>query len=156
MNFYDSGDILTGDMIAQFENDLNLSLPSDYKSFMLKVNGGTPEDDWMFSFVDSANGELNNSDLRELFVFYNEVNDNYDDIIRIYKSMVSEKLISPLYFPIGDDSGGNPICINLSDDEYGAVFYCDHELENAETGFLLSSKIANSFEDFLELLCPLE
>ena len=96
MNFYDSGDILTGDMIAQFENDLNLSLPSDYKSFMLKVNGGTPEDDWMFSFVDSANGELNNSDLRELFVFYNEVNDNYDDIIRIYKSMVSEKLISPL------------------------------------------------------------
>ncbi|MBR2886317.1 MAG: SMI1/KNR4 family protein [Clostridia bacterium] len=62
MNFYDSGDILTGDMIAQFENDLNLSLPSDYKSFMLKVNGGTPEDDWMFSFVDSANGELNNSD----------------------------------------------------------------------------------------------
>lgn len=156
MNFYDSGDILTGDMIAQFENDLNLSLPSDYKSFMLKVNGGTPEDDWMFSFVDVANGELNNSDLRELFVFYNEVNDNYDDIIRIYKSMVSEKLISHLYFPIGDDSGGNPICINLSDDEYGAVFYCDHELEDAETGFLLSSKIANSFADFLELLCPLE
>ena len=58
MKFYDSGDILTDGMIAQFEKDLNLSLPSDYKSFMIRVNGGTPEDDWVFSFVDVANGEL--------------------------------------------------------------------------------------------------
>lgn len=99
-----------------------------------------------------TNNKGNSSDLRELFVFYKGNNTNSDDIIRIYKSMVGEQCIPAFFLPIGDDSGGNPICMSLLGDEYGAVFFCDHELENKETGFLATSKIADSFTDFINEL----
>ena len=131
-------------------------LPSDYKDFMMKDNGGTPEEDLAFSFIDVTTNSTNNSDIRELFVFYeDEDNDNFDDIVRIYNSMVNENLIPPFFLPIGDDSGGNPICMNLSENEYGSVWFCDHELENKDTGFLASSKIADSFTGFLSALYKL-
>ncbi len=150
MELYDFGKKLTKDSLEHFEKKLGFSLPSDYKDFMLEDNGGTPEEDLAFSFIDVTTNSTNNSDLREFFVLYeDEDNDNFDDILRIYNSMVSEKLIPPFFLPIGDDSGGNPICMNLSEDEYGSILFCDHELENKDTGFLASSKIANSFTEFL-------
>ena len=153
MDLYDSGQKLTKDIIKRFENILGLSLPDDYKEFMMKTNGGTPEEDLAYGFIDVVTNKTNDSDLRELFVFYeDEENDNFDDIMRIYKSMVNEKLIPPFFFPIGDDSGGDPLCMNLSQEEYGSIWFCDHELENSETGFLAASKIANSFTEFLDLL----
>lgn len=114
------------------------------------------EEDLAFSFIDVTTNSTNNSDIRELFVFYeDEDNDNFDDIVRIYNSMVNENLIPPFFLPIGDDSSGNPICMNLSENEYGSVWFCDHELENKDTGFLASSKIADSFTGFLSALYKL-
>lgn len=150
MKLYDSGKKLTKGSLERFEKMLGFSFPSDYKYFMIENNGGTPEEDLAFSFIDVTTNNANNSDLRELFVLYeDENNDNFDDILHIYNSMVSEKLIPPFFLPIGADSGGNPICMNLSEDEYGSILFCDHELENKDTGFLASSKIANSFTEFL-------
>ena len=146
MKLYDSGKKLTKDSLERFEKMLGKFLPSDYKDFMMKDNGGTPEEDLAFSFIDVTTNSTNNSDIRELFVFYeDEDNDNFDDIVRIYNSMVNENLIPPFFLPIGDDSGGNPICMN----------FCDHELENKDTGFLASSKIADSFTGFLSALYKL-
>lgn len=156
MKFYDSGKRLTKDSLKRFEKMLGKSLPSDYKNFMMKNNGGTPEEDLSFSFIDVATNSTNNSDIRELFVFYDdEHNDNFDDIVRIYNSMVNENLIPSFFLPIGDDSGGNPICMNLSENEYGSIWFCDHELENKDTGFLVFSKIADSFTEFLSALYKL-
>ena len=156
MKLYDSGEKLTKGSLERFEKILGKSLPSDYRDFMMKDNGGTPEEDLAFSFIDVTTNSTNNSDIRELFVFYeDEDNDNFDDIGRIYNSMVNENLIPPYFLPIGDDSGGNPICMNLSENEYGSVWFCDHELENKDTGFLASSKIADSFTGFLSALYKL-
>ncbi len=158
MRLYDSGSHLAKNDFKKIEKELDLSLPSDYKEFMLQVNGGTPEEDLIFRFTDVVTKKVNNSDLRELFVFYfdEEKNeDSFDDILRIYNSMVAEQLIPPFFLPIGDDSGGNPICINLSNDDYGAILFCDHELENTDTGFLAASKIADDFTEFLKGLYPL-
>ena len=156
MKFYDSGEQVTKDCIERFEKKMGLSFPIDYKAFMMQVNGGTPEEDLVFNFIDVITNKTNSSDLRELFVFYEEQeDDSFDDIYRIYNTMVEEKTIPHFFLPIGDDSGGNPICMNLSKNEYGSIWFCDHELENKETGYLASSKIANSFTEFLDRLFPL-
>lgn len=156
MKLYDSGKQLTNQDLCYLEEALGQTLPTDYKEFMLEANGGTPEEDLAFNYTDVTTNKSNDTDLRELFVLYEEEqNDAYDDILRIYNSMVAEKLIPPFFLPIGDDSGGNPICMNLSQEEYGSVWFCDHELENKDNGFLATSKIANSFTDFLNGLYQL-
>ncbi|MBO4697911.1 MAG: SMI1/KNR4 family protein [Lachnospiraceae bacterium] len=157
MKFIKSGDKLTEGKLAQFESEVGWAFPSDYKEFMLNNNGGAPEDCLVFSFEDIVSGKENNSDLREFFTVFDENCSNYTsylDIVRIYKSMTGEEIIPPFFLPIGDDSGGNPICLNLAEEEYGAVFFCDHELENQDTGFLASSKIADSFTEFMSMLKP--
>lgn len=156
MKFYDSGKQLTGQDLSDLEDALGQTLPADYKDFMLKANGGTPKEDLAFNYSDVTTNRSNDTDLRELFILYKEEhNDAFDDILRIYNSMVDEKLIPPFFLPIGDDSGGNPICMNLFQEEYGSVWFCDHELENMDTGFLATSKVANSFTDFINSLYPL-
>lgn len=40
--------------------------------------------------------------------------------------------------------------------KYGSILFCDHEIENKDTGFLATSKIANNFTEFLEGLYTLE
>lgn len=98
MKLYDSGEKLTKGSLERFEKMLGKSLPSDYKDFMMKDNGGTLEEDLAFSFIDVTTNSTNNSDIRELFVFYeDEDNDNFDDIVRIYNSMVNENLIPPFF-----------------------------------------------------------
>lgn len=68
MKLYDSGEKLTKGSLERFEKILGKSLPSDYKDFMMKDNGGTPEEDLAFSFIDVTTNSTNNSDIRELFV----------------------------------------------------------------------------------------
>lgn len=63
MKLYDSGEKLTKGSLERFEKMLGKSLPSDYKDFMMKDNGGTPEEDLAFSFIDVTTNSTNNSDV---------------------------------------------------------------------------------------------
>jgi hypothetical protein len=51
--------------------------------------------------------------------------------------------------PIGDDPGGNLICMCINRENYGKIYFCDHELEDPETGFIIMSDIAKSFSAFI-------
>lgn len=156
MKLYDSGQQLTQESLTRFEEALGQRLPSDYKDFMMEANGGTPEEDLVYSFVDVVTDRTNESDVRELLVIYdNQVDDNWDDILRIHTTMVEEGTIPPHFLPIATDSGGNLLCMSLRKDDYGSVWFCDHELEDRETGFLAASRIADSFSEFLRVLHPL-
>lgn len=152
MELYDCGGKITEKVIQNFEEKLGFKLPSDYKEFILINNGGTPTDDLVYDFIDSVTESNNSSDIREFFVFYNGETDNYDDAMGIYSSMIDEGVIDKTFFPIGDDSGGNTLCICVSENDYGSIFFCDHELENKDTGYLVSSKIASSFTEFINML----
>lgn len=59
MKLYDSGEKLTKGSLERFEKMLGKSLPSDYKDFMMKDNGGTPEEDLAFSFIDVTTNSTN-------------------------------------------------------------------------------------------------
>jgi cell wall assembly regulator SMI1 len=146
----DSGEMLTESTIAEFERQFGITLPHDYKAFMLQNNGGTPEEDWAFDFIDITTNTKTGSDIQSFFVIYNEETYRDDDLRKSYRILQENGEVPAGILPIGDDPGGNLICISVSDKNYGEVFFCDHELEYPETGYMVMSVIAKSFTEFID------
>ena len=48
MKLVEVGEKLSSKDIKEMEGELNLSFPKDYKDFLLKTNGGMPEDEVEF------------------------------------------------------------------------------------------------------------
>jgi cell wall assembly regulator SMI1 len=150
MKLLDSGKQLNTDIIVSFEKQLNVRLPQDYKDFLLKNNGGMPEEDWAFDFIDIATNTKTSSGIQSFFVIYDEETNNDDDLRKSCRILQENEEVPVGTLPIGDDPGGNLICISVSDNNYGEVFFCDHELEDPETGYMIMSKIAESFSQFID------
>jgi cell wall assembly regulator SMI1 len=158
MKIDDSGPKLTEKNISEFEKQFNIKLPDDYRAFMLKNNGGTPEEDWAFDFVDITTNTKTDSDIQNFFVIYDEETYKDDDLRKSYRILRENGEVPVGILPIADDPGGNLICLSVSDKNYGEVFFCDHELEDPDTGYLVMSVIAESFSKFIDncYSCPIE
>lgn len=48
------------------------------------------------------------------------------------------------------------IGIYAPDGEMESIFFCNHELENTNNGYFLMSKVADSFDEFIEKLYIIE
>jgi hypothetical protein len=150
------GESLSNEIIDAFEKELNLGLPRDYKMFMLKNNGGMPEDDVVFDYYDVVSESTKRAVIQEFYILYPEENYEIDNIKNICKGFWEDRFLSNSMFAIGSDPAGNIICISLSDDDYGAVYLCNHEYEDINTGYMMASKVADSFDEFLKATYTLE
>ena len=130
MKLFDEGIKITKEDILEFEEKLNTKFPEAYVDFLLESNGGTPEEDLAFDFIDIASNKKNSTDIRGL---------------------VPEECLV-----FADDSAGNPICMKTGGENQESIFFCDHELENTNDGYLLMSKVADSFDEFIEKLYIIE
>lgn len=70
--------------------------------------------------------------------------------------MKSEGLVPEECLVFADDSAGNPICMKTGGENQESIFFCDHELENTNDGYLLMSKVADSFDEFIKKLYIIE
>lgn len=125
--------------IASFEGELGWSLPADYRSFLLEVNGGRPSPstfefitpigksgslvDWLYSLSDDPYYSLRQN--REIF-----------------GSRIPDET-----FSIGCDPFGNQILMNRD----GEILFWDHELETTE-GVANAHRVATGFTSFVEML----
>ena len=127
--------------IKNIEAKLDLSLPLEYQEFLLKNNGGKPSPDAVkyegeyFDFVSCFYGA--------------RFNTYSDDIFRNREEY--KEYILPHYLAIGDSPGGDIYCLSLKEQDYGAVYYWDHELANydGEPWEENMVKLANSLTEFL-------
>ena len=156
MELFDEGIKLTKEDISKYEKKMNTKFPEAYVNFLLESNGGTPEEDLAFDFIDIASNKKNSTDIREFYIFYPEGESSYDDIIKVNYIMKSEGLVPEECLVFADDSAGNPICMKTGGENQERRFLCDHELENANNGYLLMSKVADSFNEFIEKLYIIE
>lgn len=156
MKLFDSAAPLTRNEIGKLEKQLGVSFPEDYVAFMLRNNGGEPENDWLFDFHDGVTERDNTSVIRGFYKIYLHDDDapSYDDLVKICNTMWEEKTIGKDMISIADDPGGNPICMCVAGENYGKVFFCDHEFEDINTGYLFMSEIAPSFSAFIDKLYP--
>ncbi|MBS7531598.1 SMI1/KNR4 family protein [Hazenella sp. IB182353] len=131
------------DLLA-FEEKTGYKLPKDYIDFLQQYNGGYVEDD---TCTYHNNGE-------QKFIltcmFGLATDEAYDllNLFEIYKCRIPISCI-----PIGRDAGGNIVCLNLSNNRYGYIYFWDHEKElEYEDGEMTIDDlyyIADSFKGFL-------
>ena len=133
--------------IAEFERKLNIQLPSEYRTFLLTNNVCEPVPNLIFISKEQGEGEV-----RYFLGFSDKNYFSLDWFVDIYKDKGFPRITAET-IPIGIDSGGNLYCIVTQRENYGAIFFWDHDWENEgnpdnSNMYLLAS----SFSDFLDHL----
>jgi cell wall assembly regulator SMI1 len=145
MKMKEEGSLITNMQLSEYETDLHITLPPDYKEFILKHNGGRPSESWAFRFFEVGENESTSS----VISYFMSFSDQYDSIQNCYMNLVELGEVPVGLLPIADDPGGNSIFISCATADFGKVCFGDHELEDPETGYLVMSPVADSFTDFL-------
>ena len=130
---------LDSQTLSSIELELGVELPHEYRVFLLQHNGGEPVPPYFrigkggsqLSFFLSVGAE------RAIFDLVSTTHS--------FRSRIPAELL-----PVGEDAGGNFVCIGVSGEHRGKVFFWDHEEERENPGFHNVGKIAESFSDFLE------
>jgi hypothetical protein len=138
--------------IEHFFDEQRVSVPVDYEKFLYEYNGGFPKPN-----VFITENKKESSACEVLFGIDDGVtqykhltlNENWNDLTKL-ESMPKE------IYPIGQDGGGNQVCICLEGENYGKIYFYDHEWWNEDNEGNITWEnlylIANSFTEFLEKL----
>lgn len=130
------------EQIEQFETRNGLKLPEKYKSFLLQWNGGYTEPS-LFQISDKQGKSVVNV-LNGIGNMY----DNLDKVIEIYEFRLPVGFI-----PIGDDPGGNVICLGTEKPYYETIYFWDHEQEPENPDDMSNMYfLANDIDEFLNKL----
>lgn len=134
MELRNSGNPVNNIQIATLKEKTSLKLPKEYERFLQLNNGGyvdgffvTPK----FIEIDPESGKAY-SQSSNVEKFY-----SVDEILEEYEANQEDPAWDENYLPIAYDSSGNVFLLCLFEDEnYGKVYFANHELFNPVTDFL--------------------
>jgi hypothetical protein len=140
--------IVTLEQIKKLQLQTKIEFPKDYIEFIIQHNGGIPEP----NFFEIPNQDGNGSYVDLFFGIDVPSYANLKDILEVYKNRLPEGFV-----PIGEDPGGNLICIGTRIPYIGNIYFWDHHDELDESG--LSKKdmsnmywLADNLFDFIDNL----
>jgi len=135
--------------IKEAESRLDLHFPNSYITFILKHNGGVPNE----CAID-FDGEKLKTQGDDIKYFYNIGGKKTKDLV--YKSLSNDYLIPSGMIFLANTHSSNFFLLSLRKDSYGFIYYKDHEFEDTipfdpSNGVLPESivKVSNSFEEFI-------
>jgi cell wall assembly regulator SMI1 len=135
---------VTEAQVAKLEEEMGIRLPSEYRQFLLKHNGGYPEPD---GFVIHGRTEDEDGMVDRFLAIHDGEHDNLSRYLKWYKGRLPRNL-----FPVAHDPGGNLICISTSGADVGKVYFWDHD-EEVEEGVVPDYRnvylLADDFVRFL-------
>lgn len=132
------------DTINDFQRKYG-KLPNDYNAFLKKNNGGVPSK----CILTIDNTEIVIDRFFALAGTQN-VYDSLENHIKVYQDRIPKATI-----PIGRSPGGDIVLMDISEVNFGKIFYWYHELENQGSGSNFYKNImplAKSFTALLENL----
>ena len=130
--------LIADEEIHQLEQKLKFALPEDYRSFLLKYNGGSPSPNVFF-----ISKEQQESCISLFFgVASKSAYDIWINALDFYEYYDRDLL------PIGEDPGGSQIIMGLGAQRFGKIYFNDHEQQGDSSLY----PIANSFTDLLNKL----
>lgn len=154
MELRNSGNPVNNIQIATLKEKTSLKLPKEYERFLQLNNGGyvdgffvTPK----FIEIDPESGKayFQSSNVEKFY--------SVDEILEEYEANQEDPAWDENYLPIAYDSSGNVFLLCLFEDEnYGKVYFANHELFNPVTDFFVTTNIADSFDAFVDSLRPFE
>ena len=105
--------------VIALEETLMITLPEHYRKFLLRYNGGeTPKTEFKIG--------RESSDLRAFFGLG-------DVAYCMTKEVELDSLVKKQMIPIATDSFGNYITIGIGNENFGKIYFCDHEKSYSET-----------------------
>lgn len=136
--------------LQSLEQWLGLTLPDAYKQHLLQYNGGYCEPA-VFDFVEK--GRKTSSVVGWFLALYEGEYTNLRTYCTWYK--FDEKRLPAWIVPFAHDPGGNLICLSCGADDYGRIYFWNHEEEvdyslSPDTDYSNLYLIAESFEHFLQ------
>lgn len=141
----DSGVNVEESAVIALEQFLKFRLPDDYRQFLLDANGGRPEPN-AFPLQDNPNDTFG---LIERFFSLGNDDSDHDliDNLAVFQNRVPSDLL-----PIAFDPGGNIICLGVSGEKKGGIYFWDHNDESMpgeEPDYHNIYFIAPSFDEFI-------
>jgi len=134
-----NNEVLTKSRLQEFERIIGVQLPQKYREFLLKYNGGYPRPYYFTISKEQGIGMVN------IFYGIGEMYDNLDKKIDIF-----DEIMDIGFIPIADDSGGNQICLGLTEKYSGNVYFWIHDEDPEDMSNMYF--LAKDFEEFLETL----
>lgn len=137
--------------IRALEAQIGYPLPSSYRDFLLRFNGGEPTNTL---FETSGDQPYAGSSIR---YFFSICEQSTFSLAHKYAVYSSAGRIDKRMLPIAGDSGGNLVLLALAGSSQGQVFFWDHDLEGlvepSDSPEHLAH-LADSFLSFCDLLRP--
>ena len=122
--------------LDELEQIVGAALPADYRRFMLDFRGRLPEHR---SFSVGSRGRGYVAELNELWRVRNVIGGH-----GLLDGREAHLMV------IGDDGGGNWICLAVRGPDRGGVFFVDHEYEPGERHRVV--RVGDTFESFMSSL----
>lgn len=128
--------------VLECESAIGVRLPDEYRSFLLRYNGGrpTPNAYPIYGLENNPFGAVH---------FFFGIDDpvescNIDWNYEVHNGRLPANLLA-----IGCDGAGDLICISLYGDDAGAVVFWDRHKEPPEPSYANVYYIADSFSEFI-------
>jgi cell wall assembly regulator SMI1 len=131
-------------VLANLEAQLHAELPTDYRAFMLEGDGGRLTERNVIG--DGPFGAVR-------YVLPVCDRDAAPEALGSIRTIYEDR-IPPAFLPIATDSADNLVCLGLSGEHTGEVFFWDHEEEDDPPTMDNMTFIAGSFGEFLEQIHP--
>lgn len=105
----------------------------------MKYNGGYPKPYYFTISKEQGIGMVN--------IFYG-IGEMYDNLDK--KNDIFDDILDAGFIPIADDPGGNQICLGLTQEHFGDVYFWIHDEDPEDMGNMYF--LAKGFGKFLEML----
>lgn len=136
----------TSATINEYEELMDVTLPCSYKSFLIKYGACMVKDDYYFKAIETMPITFDD-DFYQMDIFYGVSDGEYDwlSAVKSNRDMIGVDVI-----PIGDTAGGDLICLGVTPENHGNIYYWDHENEiEYSDGSQIFYLIAESFDTFI-------
>lgn len=129
--------------IYGFEEKRKAKLPSDFKEFLTRYGDMSLKDDYYYRPLEK-NPWTPDDGFETVDLFYGFSKDNYD-LSTVNSSLFGQ--VSEAFITIAEVSGGNKLCIRVIGENYGKVYFWDHDIKgpNGKEYYLA----ANSFAELI-------
>lgn len=126
--------------LIKFESTLGHILPAGYRDFLVKYNGGPPSPNY-FEITAGDN-------ISKIHHFYG-IHDGPEYLrLDVTNELLKDRLPHNM-IAIADDPFGNYICIGLSQDNLGKIYFIEHDQPLATSENLQYYEIADGFSNFV-------
>jgi len=139
---FETGPPLIQAQIDALQARLRIVLPENYRSFLLRFNGGRPKPN--FFPIEGLKGNPFGA-IHYFFRIDGAIQStNVDWNFKTYRGRIPTELL-----PIAGDGSGNIICLSLAGSNTGFVYFWDHDAEHIPPSYENLHLVSQSFDGFL-------